>query len=161
MLIKKHIDLLTEPIIQFYIAEIVLTLEYIHSLGFSHRDMKAENLVLTKEGHIQLIDYGTLNDYCTQLIPPEALENVKAKDAHRRDRITAKKKSEIAKIFEEEERVSSNPRDADGNAEHRGISKKIKDIKLNSEDLEDIERRIRCQTFCGTAEYLCPEMLED
>jgi len=51
-LIKKHLDLLTEQIIQFYIAQIVLTLEYIHSLGFSHRDLKAENLVLTKEGHI-------------------------------------------------------------------------------------------------------------
>lgn len=68
--------MLSFEVIQFYVAQMVLILEYIHSLGFSHRDFKAENLVFNWEGHIQLIDFGTLNDYCKKLIPPQALQEV-------------------------------------------------------------------------------------
>lgn len=76
----------------------VLILEYLHSLGFSHRDFKPENLVLTKDGHLQLIDFGTLNDYCKSLIPPEALAEVKLKDDYRRNKITSEKMREIRKL---------------------------------------------------------------
>jgi len=70
------------------------------------------------------------------------LENVKAKDAHRRERITSKKKSEIAKQLEENERLS-NP-GSDTFSENRELSKRIKEINLSAEDQEDIEKRIRC-----------------
>jgi len=40
------------------IAEIVLGLEYLHSLGISHRDLKPENILLDKDYHIKLCDFG-------------------------------------------------------------------------------------------------------
>lgn len=44
---------------QFYSAEIVVALEYLHSIGVIHRDLKPENILLNKEMHIQITDFGT------------------------------------------------------------------------------------------------------
>jgi 3-phosphoinositide dependent protein kinase-1 len=44
---------------QFFAAEIVSVLEYIHNAGIGHRDLKPENILLTPEGHIKVIDFGT------------------------------------------------------------------------------------------------------
>ncbi|CAB3399354.1 unnamed protein product [Caenorhabditis bovis] len=43
---------------RFYAAEVVSALEYIHNLGIVYRDLKPENLMLSKEGHIKLADFG-------------------------------------------------------------------------------------------------------
>lgn len=48
-----------ESLAQFYVAEIVLILEYIHKNGIIHRDVKPENLLLSEDGHIRLIDFGS------------------------------------------------------------------------------------------------------
>lgn len=44
---------------QFYTAELVLVLEYLHSKGVIHRDFKPENILLNKQWHILLTDFGT------------------------------------------------------------------------------------------------------
>ncbi|XP_065899379.1 3-phosphoinositide-dependent protein kinase 1-like [Dysidea avara] len=44
---------------QFYSAEIILALEYLHSLDIIHRDLKPENILLNNEMHIQITDFGT------------------------------------------------------------------------------------------------------
>jgi len=47
-----------EERVRFYIAEIVLGLEYLHNNGVLYRDLKPENLLLTDEGHICMTDFG-------------------------------------------------------------------------------------------------------
>ncbi|XP_037622939.1 microtubule-associated serine/threonine-protein kinase 3-like [Sebastes umbrosus] len=42
----------------FYMAELVLAVEYIHSYGILHMDLKPSNLLITKEGHIKVADFG-------------------------------------------------------------------------------------------------------
>lgn len=56
MLIKY--DVFSEDITRFYIAECVLSIEAIHKLGFIHRDIKPDNILIDKTGHIKLSDFG-------------------------------------------------------------------------------------------------------
>jgi serine/threonine protein kinase len=43
---------------QFYIAEIMLALEYLHSKSIVYRDLKPENIMIDRSGHIKLVDFG-------------------------------------------------------------------------------------------------------
>jgi len=47
-----------EKEVRFFIAEIVLGLEHLHSCGVVYRDLKLENILIDKEGHICLTDFG-------------------------------------------------------------------------------------------------------
>ena len=49
---------LDEDIARFYIAEVILAVEYLHSIKIIHRDLKPDNILLDKFGHIKLSDFG-------------------------------------------------------------------------------------------------------
>lgn len=43
---------------KFFVAEIVLALEFLHGMSISHRDLKPENILLDKEYHVKICDFG-------------------------------------------------------------------------------------------------------
>jgi len=56
LLMKKEI--LTENEARFYTAEMILAVDSVHKLNCIHRDLKPDNILIDKKGHIQLSDFG-------------------------------------------------------------------------------------------------------
>ena len=56
LLMRK--DVLTEEESRFYIAETILAIESVHKHNYIHRDLKPDNILLDKDGHVKLTDFG-------------------------------------------------------------------------------------------------------
>ncbi|CAK8534274.1 unnamed protein product [Lathyrus sativus] len=54
----RNLGCLDEEVARVYMAEVVLALEYLHSLSVVHRDLKPDNLLIAHDGHVKLTDFG-------------------------------------------------------------------------------------------------------
>ena len=54
----ERVESFDEVTARFYIAEVFLALEYLHSMSIVHRDLKPDNILLCDTGHIKLTDFG-------------------------------------------------------------------------------------------------------
>lgn len=50
------------PVAKFYAAEVTLALEYLHAQNIIYRDLKPENLLLDRHGHVKITDFGFAKD---------------------------------------------------------------------------------------------------
>lgn len=56
LFIKK--DILPEEDAKLYIGELILAVESIHKMNYTHRDIKPDNVLIDARGHIKLSDFG-------------------------------------------------------------------------------------------------------
>ncbi|KAJ3440250.1 serine/threonine-protein kinase pkga-related [Anaeramoeba flamelloides] len=57
-LLQKVGGTFNEQTAKHYLAELVLILEFVHSLGIIHRDLKPDNILISKNGRLKLTDFG-------------------------------------------------------------------------------------------------------
>jgi ankyrin repeat protein/tRNA A-37 threonylcarbamoyl transferase component Bud32 len=60
---------LEEKTARFYLAEVILAIEYLHSHNVVYRDLKPANILLDSEGHVQLADFGLAKENVNKLNP--------------------------------------------------------------------------------------------
>ncbi|KAI0309663.1 AGC/NDR protein kinase [Amylostereum chailletii] len=51
-------DVFSEDVTRFYMAECALAIDAVHNLGYIHRDIKPDNILIDKNGHLKLSDFG-------------------------------------------------------------------------------------------------------
>jgi len=69
MTILMKYDILTEEQTRFYIGETALAIWSVHQLNYVHRDLKPDNVLLDKLGHVKLSDFGLCKAFDSGPVP--------------------------------------------------------------------------------------------
>ncbi|KAF3994205.1 hypothetical protein FT663_00175 [Candidozyma haemuli var. vulneris] len=139
MLIRWQI--FTEDITRFYMAECVLAIEAIHKLGFIHRDVKPDNILIDKRGHVKLSDFGLSTGFH------------KTHDS-----------KYYKKLLEKEEAKPGNTMlQVPGRAQTQRNSMMVDAIHLTMSNRQQMQtwrksRRLMAYSTVGTPDYIAPEI---
>ena len=58
MRVLEELQQFDEELARFYTSELVLAIGSVHEMGFVHRDIKPDNILIDRHGHIKLTDFG-------------------------------------------------------------------------------------------------------
>ena len=64
-----QLNLFEEEEAKFYIAELILAIEYLHKHDIIYRDLKPENILIDSEGHVKLADFGLAKENVSTNVP--------------------------------------------------------------------------------------------
>ena len=90
----KKFRTFTEPMVKFFAAELVASLQHLHACHVVYRDLKPENVLLDEDGHVKLTDFGLSKEdvedprgattFCgtPEYLAPEMLINRKSRQGY-------------------------------------------------------------------------------
>ncbi|GFY97808.1 protein kinase superfamily protein [Actinidia rufa] len=123
-----------EQAARFYVAEVLLALEYLHMLGVIYRDLKPENILVREDGHIMLTDFD-LSLRCT--VSPTLLQS--------------------SSVIMEPPKI---PRILPASAKAKKLKAELEAQVRSLPQLVAEPTDARSNSFVGTHEYLAPEIIK-
>jgi len=135
LLIKK--DILSESHTRFYMSELAAAINYVHELGYVHRDLKPDNVLISNAGHIRLSDFGLAKSF----------QNDNDKQLGNWQQFVATLKPGDLEAMKKEQ-AEADEQKAHG---HGGAKKK--------EKLSGKEKRKKLYSTVGTPDYIAIEVL--
>ncbi|KAG7553994.1 Protein kinase domain [Arabidopsis suecica] len=152
-----------EPAARFYVAEVLLALEYLHMLGVIYRDLKPENILVRDDGHIMVTDFD-LSLRCT--VSPTLLNSSSPLHADTmRLSSGSRNGSNCIEPSCFRPKLSRGSGTKKKGKQHRIMMKKLKksDLIARFKSLPQLVAEptdARSNSFVGTHEYLAPEIIK-
>ncbi|KAG7541370.1 Protein kinase-like domain superfamily [Arabidopsis thaliana x Arabidopsis arenosa] len=149
----------SEQAAKFYVAEVLLAMEYLHMLGIIYRDLKPENVLVRDDGHVMLSDFD-LSLRCT-VSPTVVRSTVLASEGQRNSGYCAQPACIQQPSCISAPTTCFSPRFFS--------SKSKKDKKMKNETGNQVSplpeliaepTSARSMSFVGTHEYLAPEIIK-
>jgi protein-serine/threonine kinase len=133
-------DTFSEEDTRFYMAQCIAAIEYVHVLGYIHRDVKPDNLLIDKDGHIKLADCGLASrlhsghdiDYFKQRVNNEIPNSPTSSTASGTDILSGTSIS--------------------------GQSRQTGTMHLQRKQMLMVQRRTLAYSMVGTQDYIAPEV---
>ncbi|KAL9229403.1 hypothetical protein vseg_004871 [Gypsophila vaccaria] len=149
----------TEQATRFYVAEVLLALEYLHMLGVVYRDLKPENILVREDGHIMLSDFD-LSLQCA--VSPTLLVSSSAPDGSRNKPHDSGRCSDSG--CAQPLCIEPSCQVTCFTSRHSAKSRKMKpDVAAEMRPLLQLVAEptsARSNSFVGTHEYLAPEIIK-
>ncbi|GAA0166622.1 hypothetical protein LIER_21740 [Lithospermum erythrorhizon] len=149
---------------RFYVAEVLLALEYLHMLGIVYRDLKPENVLVRADGHIMLSDFD-LSLRC--LVSPTLVKSAKSGSESKNSGYCAQPACiEPSCVIEPAciqpacfaPRFLGKPK-----KDRKSKSPKVESHNHANDTLPELlaePTNARSMSFVGTHEYLAPEIIK-
>lgn len=152
----------TEQAARFYVAEVLLALEYLHMLGVIYRDLKPENILVREDGHIMLSDFD-LSLRCA--VSPTLLVSSSMSDTTRKvSRPCVDTRCVQPLCMEPSFQLTCfTPRLLASSSKSSKLRKMKSDVAAEMRPLLQLvaePTEARSNSFVGTHEYLAPEIIK-
>ena len=142
---------LRPDLVKFYSAEMVCFLEDLQKNNLIHRDLKPQNIMIDENGHLKVIDFGTVRKIGYYFDKKE----MKFKEENTFEIVDSEDIKGVKNIVNPDEEDID---EEDEEYEEEDDDENDNNIKINKKSKMRIQRSM---TFVGTSEYISPEVIAD